>query len=294
MKATKKNVPIHNLVDIDADDGSCRILKLNKPSPKAVIEAHRHNYYEILMFKKGGGSHMIDFNSHEIHSETLHFVSPGQIHALNRGADVEGFVVIFSKDFMLLNSSEKALLNEFPAFNKTAAPVLSLRADEFPEVEKLILQMEHEFSSDHMYSNRVIAAYIGILLLKCKALLMQTSDYKRTDPSSQELMQRFNILLEEKFITLHKVNEYADLLNVTPNHLSETIKKITGKTAGDLIHQRLILEAKRLLLHSTLTAKEVAYALHFNDPSYFSRFFKANTELSPEGFRKQIREKYHH
>ena len=100
--------------------------------------------------------------------------------------------------------------------------------------------------------------------------------------------------MEEHFIQYHKVNEYAELLNVTPNHLSETIKKITGKTAGEVIHQRLILEAKRRLLHSSISAKELAYALNFNDPSYFSRFFKANTDLSPEGFRNEIRKKYQH
>ncbi len=61
-----------------------------------------------------------------------------------------------------------------------------------------------------------------------------------------------------------------------------------------MIHQRLILEAKRLLLHSTISAKEVAYSLNFNDPSYFSRFFKTNTGFSPEGFRKEIRKKYQH
>jgi AraC family transcriptional regulator, transcriptional activator of pobA len=294
MKRKQETVPVHNLADLDADDGSCRILKLNKPSPKAVIEAHRHNYFEILLFKAGGGNHMIDFNTHEITACSLHFVSPGQIHALNRTQETEGSVVIFSRDFMLLNAADTALLKEFPAFNKTSAPVLRLQKNEFNEIAGLIDHMELEFRMEKAYANRVIAAYIGIVLLKCKAQLIETEDYKRTDPGSQELMQRFNNLLEENFIVLHKVNEYAELLHVTPNHLSETIKKLTGKTAGELIHDRLILEAKRLLLHSTLTAKEVAYALHFNDPSYFSRFFKANTTLSPEGFRKEIREKYQH
>jgi AraC family transcriptional activator of pobA len=131
------------------------------------------------------------------------------------------------------------------------------------------------------------------LLLKCRGM-MQVKGSGKNDALSQQLLQRFNLLLEERFITLHKVNEYAELMNVSPNHLSETIKKVTGKTAGELIQDRLVLEAKRLLLHSAITAKEIAYYLNFNDPSYFSRFFKTNAGLAPEEFRRQSREKYQH
>jgi len=195
---------------------------------------------------------------------------------------------------MILNSFDTQLLSDFPAFNKTALPVLEIAPNVYSEIKQVVLQMETEFNGSDVFKEQMLASFIKIILLKCKSLLTDTAHYKLTDAASQQLMQQFNNLLEDKFITLHKVNEYAELLHVTPNHLSETIKKITGKTAGDLIHERLILEAKRLLLHSAITAKEVAYALKFNDPSYFSRFFKAQTALSPEEFRKEIRKKYQH
>ncbi|MES2286272.1 MAG: helix-turn-helix domain-containing protein [Bacteroidota bacterium] len=284
-----KTVPVYDLAE--ADEISCKISRLNEPTGYSIVEAHRHNYYEILIFEKAGGSHMIDFDTHTIQANSLHFVSPGQIHALNRGEKVTGYVVVFSKEFMYLNTSD-TVLNDFPAFNKAAPPVLSASPDLFSEIETLVKLMETEYNREHIFKENIIAYYISILLLKCKALLIDSPFYKHTDAASQQLMQRFNILLEEKFIQLHKVNEYADLLNVTPSHLSETIKKISSKTAGDLIHDRLILEAKRLLLHTSITAKELAYSLCFNDPSYFSRFFKSNTGLSPEGFRKEMLKKY--
>lgn len=287
-----KIIPIHELVE--SEEESYKIIKLNAPTEYSTVEAHRHNYYEILLFNSGGGTHMIDFDNHIIRDQSLHFVSSGQIHALNRDVGVTGYVVIFSKEFMVLNSMDKLLLVDFPAFNKTAFPILATSTKTYSDILNLVIQMEAEYQSENPFKDQVLASYITILLLKCKALLTDTPFYKNADAASQQLMQRFNNLLEEKFMTLHKVNEYAGILNVTPNHLSETIKKITGKTAGDIIHQRLILEAKRLLLHSSITAKEVAYALNFNDPSYFSRFFKANTDLSPENFRKEIRKKYQH
>ncbi len=285
-----KTIPVHTLAV--AETTSCKVVKLNAPSDYAITEAHRHNYFEILLFFGSGGSHMIDFETYPIVEMSIHFVAPGQVHALKRGANVTGYVVVFSKEFMFLNTSDK-VLNDFPAFNKTLSPVLLAKSELFLEIQKQVQLMELEYKGNHPFKDAILAHYISILLLKCKALLIESPFYKNTDTAARNLIQQFNNLLEEKFILLHKVNEYADILHVTPNHLSESIKKITSKTAGELIHQRLILEAKRLLLHSSITAKELAYSLNFNDPSYFSRFFKANTGLSPESFRKDIRTKYH-
>ena len=254
-----------------------------------IAEAHRHTYYEILLFTKGGGEHMIDFEYYPIEDNSIHFISSGQIHALNRDKESTGYVVIFSKDFLVLNTADKYMLSDFPAYNKTASPTLIPGDAFYNEMESIVKIMNAEYMSNNIYKDNILSSYISILLLKCKTLLTDTVEYKRTDIASQELLQKFNNLLEEQFVQFHKVSDYADRLNITPNHLSEVIKKATGKTAGDLIHQRMILEAKRLLLHSSITAKELAYSLNFNDPSYFSRFFKSNTGLSPEAFRAEIR-----
>ena len=285
------SIPIHEL--FEADDTSCKVLPLNAPSDYSSNEAHRHNYYELLFFVKGKGTHMIDFDNHAIGSRSIHFVSAGQVHALHRDKSTKGYVIAFSKEFVYLNSSDKSILNDFPAFNKTAAPVLKLDASAVAEMESLVNTMAAEHTGTNPFREKILGSYISILLLKCRALLVSGSG-KAIDSSAQQLLLGFNDLLDEHFIRLHKVSDYADLLRVSPNHLSETIKKSSGKTAGDLIRDRLVLEAKRLLLHSAATAKEIAYHLNFNDPSYFSRFLKTNTGLSPEEFRKQIREKYQH
>lgn len=287
-----KQIPVHDLAE--HDDISCKIIRLSLPSDYSTNEAHRHSYYELLIFERGAGGHMIDFNTYEISGKSIHFVSAGQVHALNRNKNTQGYVIAFSKEFLVLNGTDANILNDFPAFNKTSEPVLALQDAVFKEVKCFIKSSEQAFQSNDPYKEKILGAFISILLFKCKSQFKVSSGGKLSDISSQQLFKRFNDLVEEKFIELHKVNEYADQLNVTPNYLSETVKKITGKTAGEQIQDRLILESKRLLLHSSISAKEVAYQLNFNDPSYFSRFFKANTGLSPEEFRKQIREKYQH
>lgn len=285
-------IPVHELVETETT--YCKIVKLDVPTGYQVTEAHRHTYYEIMFFSNGGGEHMIDFNYYPVKDHSIHFVSSGQVHALNRNKESTGHVVIFSKDFPVLNATDKHILNEFPAFNKTVSSIFTPGAAVFEEIENIVKIMHSEYVGGSAYKEKILSSYVSILLLKCKNLLTDTDEYKRTDTASLELLQKFNNLMEDNFITLHKVSDYAERLNITPNYLSDVIKKATGKTAGELIHDRIILEAKRLLLHSSITAKELAYTLNFNDPSYFSRFFKTNTGMSPEAFRTEIRKKYQH
>jgi AraC family transcriptional activator of pobA len=283
-------IPLHSLEE--PEEKSYMIRRLNRSEGMDAEDAHRHTYYEILLFDKGGGRNMIDFELYDVHETSVHFISPGQVHALNRNQDTDGYLVVFTRDFMALNGENMAVLNDFPAFNKTTSPVFQASQSDFAAISSLVTQMETEAKGPGNLKESLLAAYIHVLLVKCKALIMNTSDYKKHDESAQQLIQRFNSLLEQHFTKIHKVSEYADLLSLTPNHLSDSIKKISGKTAGELIQQRIILEAKRLLLHSSGSTKEIAYQLGFNDPSYFSRFFKINTGYAPESFRKEVRKTY--
>lgn len=285
-------IPKHQL--IQAGILPCKIARLDFSAGHEVDDAHRHDGNQIFLFTKRGGEHMIDFNYYPIEDNSIQFITEDQIHSLNSNDNTEGYVIVFTKEVVILNSGDKFLFNDLPFYNKSRPPVLNPSKEMFSELEEMFFLMLKEYEKESIYKENILGSFISIFLLKCKGIYAETAEFKKTDTASQVLHKNFYNLLEEHFIQCHKVNEYADLLSVTPNHLSETIKKVTGKTAGDVIHERLILEAKRRLLHSNISAKELAYALNFNDPSYFSRFFKANTNLSPEGFRKEIREKYHH
>lgn len=284
------SIPVHTLTE---DEGSSfMVRRLSRYDGIDMEERHRHSYYEILLFDRGGGTNMIDFEEYPVQAESIHFISPGQVHALNRNKDTDGYLVTFTKDFMALNGGNLSVLNDFPAFAKTAPAMLQASPACFAAIFGLVKFIEQEVKQTPHYKEALLAAYIQALLIKCKALIIDTVAYRRNDESAQQLIQRFNQLLELHFTKVHKVNEYADQLGLTPNHLSDSLKKISGKTAGELIHQRIMLEAKRLLLHSSLATKEIAYQLGFNDPSYFSRFFKTNTGSSPENFRKEVRHTY--
>ncbi|MEM9981742.1 MAG: helix-turn-helix transcriptional regulator, partial [Bacteroidota bacterium] len=106
-------------------------------------------------------------------------------------------------------------------------------------------------------------------------------------PSRKHLITaRFKKLVEKNFLHLRKVSAYAEKLYITPTYLNDTVKTITGQSASEIIHNRLIQEIKGELIQTELTINELSYQLGFNDVSYFCRFFKKNTGVSPQVFRE--------
>ena len=112
------------------------------------------------------------------------------------------------------------------------------------------------------------------------------------DAPDHDVAKKFKILLEQKNLKQLKVNDYAKMLNVSAGHLSDLVKDHFGKTPSDLIQERMLLEIQRILLHSNDSIKEIANTLNFEDPSYFTRFFKKHTGQSPQDYRSTIRKKH--
>jgi AraC-like DNA-binding protein len=105
-------------------------------------------------------------------------------------------------------------------------------------------------------------------------------------------VNKLRALVEKHYTTVHAPGEYAEMLCVSQNHLNSTVRKMLDKTIGDLVHERIILEAQRLLFNTELSVKEIAFGLNYDDPSYFTRFFRKHTGLSPQEFRESARKKH--
>ncbi len=285
-----REIPIHAF---QRDDSSSIPLKLEILEHRNNYDTsipHRHNYYEIFFFEKGGGVHMVDFEELDIQNRSVHFVSPGQVHHVRRALDSNGYVIMFSRDFFYFNLEHKDILEEMPFLNnKTSKPLISLEAGLYDEFLQLFNYFKKEYFGENSLKKDILRSYLNIMLLKCKSRFEETAiPDESPDNAARQLVNNFRNLLEQNFTEIHLVNDYANQLNVTPNYLNDTTKKVIGKTASELIQNRVALEAKRLLLHSSLTNKEIAYFLHFSDPSYFSRFFKKHTGLSPNDFKKNV------
>jgi AraC-like DNA-binding protein len=255
---------------------------------------HRHNYYEILFFKGSGGLHEIDFNPYSIQENSLHFVSPEQVHLLRRDKNVTGYVISFTHEFFLEDNAGTSFIDGFPFFNNPyAMPVVKINESvQRQKIYDIIEDIRSEYTSENNDKTEALFSYLSVLLITARRMYIPENISGKPLAMRTELTHRFKKLVDSNFRKYKSVSEYARLLSITAGHLNDTVQKDIGKTASDIIYERIVLEAKRLLYHSPKSVKEIAADLMYDDPSYFTRFFKTHTQITPEEFRRQIREKY--
>ncbi len=262
------------------------------PAGAQAVYPHRHDFYEMLYITGGAGTHFIDFNAYPIKAGTVYFISPGQVHYWNTSVPLEGVFIGFTEDFLLLAPSDYMVLHEYSFFHSIEdTPALVLSAGERELVEPLIQSIAAEIQESKFRSDSVLRAYLHIFLVEMQRIYgaPEGTHYAGgTNGGIPKLVRHFKQLVARQFITERSVQTYAEQLGVTISHLNNTVKAVTGQTPGQLIRQEVVLESKRLFTHTDLTSAEVGYRLSFDDPSYFSRFFKRETTMSTVQFRQSI------
>jgi AraC family transcriptional regulator, transcriptional activator of pobA len=252
---------------------------------------HRHNFYDILYIKQGKGTHSIDFNTYEVKPNSLFFVMPGQVHTWQLSEDIEGYSIFFTQDFFLLNRPMTSL-NQLPYFQHLHNnPVLYLDCPEFLcFADEICQKIYQEQEQQQPFRNEIVRLYIELLLAKISRIQITRTHYYKNVSHLQQQAFHYQELLEENFLVIRSIQEYADLMSVSPKHLNVICKKVFGKTARDVLHERIILETKRLLIYSNDTIGQLAQRLGFNEVSYFVRFFRKMTNTTPEVFRKEYQQ----
>ncbi len=251
-------------------------------------EPHRHNYYTVIILKEGEGVHHIDFHSYPLGSREVHFVSPGQVHQVVEKARPDGFVLTFSERFLAFNQIDPEFISRINLFREyDDSPPLVLNDDDFRRVEAHCEAMMEICLTDGQFNYEALGAYLKLILITCN----QACDlsYKNNPQQYQAglvILNDFRKLVSDSYREEHSVGYYAEQLVVSADHLNKTIKSLTGFTAKEYIARRVIVEAKRLLSYTSMSAKEIGYTLGFRDPAHFSVFFKRETGSTVSAFRK--------
>jgi len=249
--------------------------------------SHRHDFHAFIFVTSGSGSHVIDFIEYPLKANRCFYIGYGQIHAWKTLKSVTGYVLLFTDDFYNaiytgndLIKSDKLLscLSVFTDIPKSSIPEWNL----------LFTQIGNEFTTKTAEWKLVICLLLKVLVLKVRRLgedeLLTNDVFK----SSYHIIVQYKAMINDYFASYKAPKEYAAMLNITPNYLSNVCKAITGKPAGELIKDRIILEAKRLIIHTQLTISEITHQLGFNNKSHFGKYFKKDTGLSPDQFRKKF------
>jgi AraC family transcriptional activator of pobA len=255
-----------------------------------ITKPHKHNSYLAILFTKGSGRHEIDFNSYEIKPGSLFLLAPGQTHHWELSEDIDGYLFSHTTNFYDLHYSHNRM-QQFPFFYSIQnTPFLALEENNILLIEKLFQRLFEEYLNKKALQHQLILSYIDIIYIEIARLYLNNNSQKiiKANSYSQKL-QQFQSLVEQNYSNEKSPSKYAEWLNISPKHLNRITKSVMNKTASEVITDRIILEAKRRVLHTKNNFSEVAFSLGYDDYAYFSKLFKKSSGLTPTAFLKNYK-----
>jgi AraC family transcriptional regulator, transcriptional activator of pobA len=266
----------HNLFHINRIEGLRD--KLSFPLPP-----HRKTVYDFIFLSQGTSIRSKGLVNYEFGAGEFFFLPPYQITSHEfMSADAKGFFVHFDLEILRQHALDKKL-NDFKFLNFLSNPVIKVANAAIEPILNLFCRLENLYLETDSKAMSLIAVYVF-------TLLKEASVYAQVETKSQknaatELVQRYKECLSEFIYQKQKVSDYAEYLNVSPNHLNKCVKSVTMKSAQDLLNEMMILEAKSLLKYSNLNIAEIAGKLCDQTPSNFARFFKRKTGMMPKEYK---------
>jgi AraC family transcriptional regulator, transcriptional activator of pobA len=252
---------------------------------------HRHNYYTVIWSFTATGKHIIDFKEYEILPHHIFFVSPEQVHQVITNAQPTGYVILFTPEFLEQNSIQKDFIANLKLFHSSdETPPLPLSDMMQNALKTFADQMFTAFHSNNEMRFETIGAYLKLFLIECNGhCSLRPESNTQSVEVGRALMKNFKESVDVNFKKWHQVKDYADALNISPNYLNEVIKNSVHISAKDFIQNRIMLEAKRMVIFTGKSGKEIGFDLGFDDPSHFSKFFKNNIGQSVQEFKESIK-----
>ncbi len=249
------------------------------------------NFIKIIYLKKGSEI-LLDFNAHQCQSNSLFFISPSQFYQFPENKLTEGIILYFNRDFYCVEIHDKEVSCDGILYNNIFnVAELTLPTDEIKPIENILEEIKTEFENEDTGVEEMLRLLLKKIIIKSTRLYKKQNHLQpdNIEKDNLDFLRKYSALVEKEFFSKHAVSDYADMLNITPKNLHKKIKMLSDKTPNELIKNRLLLQAKRYLAYSELSAKEIAYKLGYEDEGYFSRFFNKHAGNTPIQFRKLYR-----
>lgn len=241
------------------------------------------DFHLLLRVESGRSLHMVDFRSYDLAPYDVLWVRAGQVQRWGSLEEIEGTAILFVDH--TLGADVTAALRDITARNSTLWPAAARPGS---AISAAINQVQHFQGSGPAHTQSVdglLAAYV----LRSLVLGLVASGPGADQPPGDALFERFRNAVDENFTRFHRIQEYADLLGYSSKTLTRLVNQYTGTSPKEFIDDRVVLEARRLLVHDDRPVAGVACALGFDDPANFSRFFRRRTGQSPAEFRLSVR-----
>lgn len=247
---------------------------------------HRISFFALLLVTQGTGTHQIDLKEYELSKGTVLRIAKGQVHSFQKKPKYKGFLMVFTEEYVL-NYFSKSSINLISHFYNYH--VSSPLSNNLVETTTFLHQINEELGSINRFAqNNIISAYLELFLLRLERL-SSTGQFASSNSNQYSTFLQFKNLVERSFKQTRNVKDYAVQLLISTKHLNQVVKKFTLNTAKKFIDDFVFLEAKREIVSTNKSFKEIAFDIGFDEVTNFTKFFKKNLNSTPKEFRlKQI------
>lgn len=250
-----------------------------------INHPHKHDFYLCIFFTNGSGTHHIDFNAYVVNAGSVFVLKPGQSHHWTLSEDCDGFVFFHSKSFFNLNFNHLQI-NDFPFFSSNYNnPKIVLNQSDSEKLTNSFNELLSENKQNSAFKISKIGIILADIYINLSRLYQSNIQIKYTNQNYISKLRSFENLLEQHFKTLKSATAYADLMNISTKHLNRVCSECINKSTSEIITDRIILEAKRLLSQESHSISDIANQLGYDDTAYFGRLFKKHCKASPIQFR---------
>ena len=255
----------------------------------SLTTPHRAGFYHILWFQKGSPTHLVDFNPVEIKPNTILFLNKDTVQRFDKKGGFDGKAILFTDGFFCNTEADIKYLRSSILFNdlfSVSQIQMSKTASLFAHLFQLMeieLENEKDISQPHILKNLL---HNFLLLSERERRKQNFTEIKKS--ADLDYVMLFKDLLESNYHKLKQVSNYAKKISITAKRLNQATSKILGKSPKQMIDERVMLEAKRLLAHTNESVKEIGYNLGFDEPTNFIKYFRKHSNSTPIEFREQF------
>ncbi len=251
-----------------------------------IMVPHKHDFYLIVFFTDGTGRHEVDFTEYPIFPGALFFLQPGQTHHWEFDTPPEGYVFFHSKEFYQLSFPMKNI-DDYPMFYsvQNSAMVDGRNNPQFENIKIVFDEIFHEYKSEDLFKWEKIRLLVDLIYIQVTRVIIDKNNHNLNSVSKTDnRLRKLEKLIDEHYLELKRPSDYAEMMHISTKHLNKVTMNAVGKSTTDLIQERIMLEAKCLLVQSEMNIQELAAYLGYEDPAYFARLFKSKVGVSPRDF----------
>ncbi|AOM79853.1 helix-turn-helix domain-containing protein [Pedobacter steynii] len=263
---------------------------LQKLHSRHIGHQARRKFYSIILLTDGEVEEIIGHQKYRFGPQSMYFIPENQIHSIESWSeDLKGILCMFDADYFLLCIKHQIKLNQFPFFQLDKVPFIDLNDRETQMMEHLFWKLNSEKCQKTTFNDDLLVRmFLNIILLEAERIYNRKAVEQPFGLSRKEqLVAQFQLLVNQHFLEKKQVTEYAGILCIHPHHLNDMVKEVTGFSASYTIQKQLVQEAKSRLMQTNATVSMIATELNFTDDSYFGRFFKKFTGLTPLQYRRK-------